>query len=487
MNKQEYLENNSVDGFITWLSNEVLTHEFHIQLAASRFAPNGVDEVVEGVENVLEHYVWRSSWPNAGVAERVYSDDWATTTDTLDMLKQGLAQGMEASDENATCEWCERILIWGGVSGAKEFLRAKRDNAQLITYLSDVAPLFQLDDDELTLESIDHTRIHRFDAGLTKIHSILDDSGSPIYDSRVGAAISMFVSLYCEQNNTAALPQTLRFPSGQARGNQLRNPHDLGFLRAPALYSTFGGADWAKCMIRLGWIMEAVVNAANLFNHAENMRQRLISLQGAFFMLGYDLRCFLPRQEPVPVPVQMEAPGDEAHGNCVPTGFSAETVSRLFSEFLNADTGLPCNAQGFIEWQVNYGGVARRATARANCYSLNISEFDLFNANQDRIDGFINGGEAGLLELVRDRFPAPDERDLVCLKACYHAGRLSNRAPAERVEWLIAQGLAGTAYSANTLLSVGRSVGRHFGLIEPHTGLPTDAFDRFFDRDGWHG
>jgi hypothetical protein len=52
-----------------------------------------------------------------------------------------------------------------------------------------------------------------------------------------------------------------------------------------------------------------------------------------------------------------------------------------------------------------------------------------------------------------------------------------------RADRLVKAGYAGTTNSANTLLSVGRGVGTHFGLLDSNF-QPTDLFRRFFD-DGF--
>ncbi|KPW89208.1 hypothetical protein ALP58_01892, partial [Pseudomonas savastanoi] len=47
----------------------------------------------------------------------------------------------------------------------------------------------------------------------TKIHALLDTTGSPIYDGRVGAAIALLYHLYRQGTGTTA-PQALDFAWG---------------------------------------------------------------------------------------------------------------------------------------------------------------------------------------------------------------------------------------------------------------------------------
>ncbi len=301
----------------------------------------------------------------------------------------------------------------------------------------------------------------------------------------------MFVALYCRERKLARTPEWLRFPTGEARGNQLRNSRDLDFPSAPRLYSAFRGANWARCMVRLGWIMEAVVLSTGLFGDQSPIRDRLVALQSAFFMLGYDLRAFgegQPTKNVMPLVASLVESDRrrklERPGNCVPTGFSMNRVVELFGRFLEENNRSPFDQQEFIDWQMEHGGVTSRNTARANCYPLTAREFDLFGAPLEICRHFIRGGLEGLVGVLRGRVPAVDERELVCMYDCYFAGSLADRIPAERVEWLLAHGHAGTEDAAKTLLSVGRSVGRHFGHIGPG-GPPTIDFGQFFDDGPW--
>ncbi|VVO69274.1 hypothetical protein [Pseudomonas fluorescens] len=63
----------------------------------------------------------------------------------------------------------------------------------LMNYLKQCQALLALDRKQ-QLNHLTKQNILRFDSGMTKIHALLDTTGSPIYDGRVGAAIAL---LYC--------------------------------------------------------------------------------------------------------------------------------------------------------------------------------------------------------------------------------------------------------------------------------------------------
>ena len=242
-------------------------------------------------------------------------------------------------------------------------------------------------------------------------------------------------------------------------------------------------------MVRLGWILETVASSTGLFSDQSLMRDRLVSLQSVFFMLGYDLRAFfdegdetadeMPIDRPPPEPNQTGK--IEPLANCVPTGFSIETVAGYLGLFLEENSRAPNSRKEFINRQIERCGVCK-GTATSNCYPLAVREFNLFNAIPEVCVGFVSGEAAGLAAVMRDRTPLMENRVLVCIIDCYFAGILNDRAPTERIEWLLARGLAGTGPSASTLFAVGRSVGKHFGLFG-EGGQPTAAFEQYFS--GW--
>ena len=111
-----------------------------------------------------------------------------------------------------------------------------------------------------------------------------------------------------------------------------------------------------------------------------------------------------------------------------------------------------------------------------------INEFDLFNSDSNRIFRIASGGEDGLNAAMCGamEFRLGDEREHVCLVDAYLAGMCSLYADKIKpYELLLKIGCAGTKKSANTLLNVGRSVGKHFSLLDKNN-LPTKLFTRFF-------
>lgn len=279
MNRTEFLLLEDTNDFIRWLTLHLPTLPIHLKVLDSDFVPKGIDCHVEGIEAVQALYQWKG--------------DWQTVSFKLRRMRLRLRLATLFGSESATHEVCKAILTWGGVDGAEEFLELKRKDNDLIGYLKRTARLLALDQEQ-RLRELTKDQILRFDAGMTKIHAIFDKTGSPIFDGRVGAAISMLYLMY-RKHRASPLPPALSFAWGPGRGHQIRNPRHLGlgYDGTPQL-STKSRHLWAKRQLQLGWIIRAVLENSKLFAHIPRLTDRCHAFEAGLFMMGYDLRCMIP-------------------------------------------------------------------------------------------------------------------------------------------------------------------------------------------------
>jgi len=256
MNKQQYLAQPEVTNFIAWAASFFDNHQFYLNIASSRYVQGGISRVCGGIESVLEAYQWNASWRVPGELEDINSSDWPSTVDSLDTLSKMLREVVDAGDERRLYKLCREVLRWGGVRGALRFLSERAEGGELVSYLRDLTPLFSTqDNDDNELSALTAQAVRRFDAGITKIFALLDMTGSPIYDSRVGGSIAMLVATYC-RSKAMEVPSSLRFPTGRARGDQVRNPGELGYDPAPNFYTRNVSPEfWAQSQVRLGWLL----------------------------------------------------------------------------------------------------------------------------------------------------------------------------------------------------------------------------------------
>ena len=492
MNKNEFLQNEDVSSFTDWLVERLPALAFHLDFAPSRFVPGGLRGDVTGIGQVLNRYVWNTSWMDDGKA--VQSGDWDSTRVSLQRLRRKLLDAFDAGDENALLSACLGVLEWGGVSGAKPFLRRKARNGQLAAYLGKVHAALALDA-ESDLDTLDGSTIERFDAGLTKIHALFDTSGLPIYDSRVGAAISMLYARYRAEAVAAerAPISMLNFPSGGARGTQIRNPKliDTGYRAAPQFYtSQVSDVTWARSQVRLGWILENVLKRTDWFaRNGADLPARCHAFEAALFMIGYDLRCLSTPGEVAPAALALDnVPSDTGW---VPTGHAFNVIFPKYVEYRKAlgaegEQYDDARGEGYTQWLIRQRGPAARPNAaQADRFPFKQAEFDLFGRSLDEIleirDAIENDDDAGILKFLGDFAIQSDERRNVCLVDVWCVGYLADKGLDRRssIAALVDAGLAGKVNSGSTLYSVGRNVGCYLKLLDADM-RPTPLFRRYF-------
>lgn len=480
MRREQFLAQPEIESFIAWLATNLPRLTFKLRFKSSPLVPGGLTADVQGIEQVLGHYRWKASWQDSH-QRPVDSQTWAETQRSLGQLRQWLTSAVKRGDEQQALQACLQILRWGGVRGAIAFLHRLAARGELSRYLQKMAGLMTLDGDH-DLDDLDASSVERFDAGLTKIHALFDSSGSPIYDSRVGAAIGMLYSLFRQQWTGGGKP-LLAFPSGAARGNQIRNPGAfLNGLAAPQ-FSSISYEAWARWQVRLGWIIRALLERTGWFTEQGALPARCHAFEASLFVLGYDLRCF----GCTPKAVFPDLPERERDSTgWVPTG---NPFSQVINDYLLfRHQGGKGDKASFVDWLSTRARTERpvsRATAQDYCFAFSMQEFDLFDRSLDELERIVAGGEDGLRAALASEALEPfvlgDERVSVCLVDVLITGRAYQRETTgdARVESILSAGYAGTKNSANTLMALGRNVGKHFGLLDPKH-LPTPLFERFF-------
>ena len=482
MRREQFLAQPEIESFIAWLATNLPRLTFKLRFKSSPLVPGGLTADVQGIEQVLGHYRWKASWQDSH-QRPVDSQTWAETQRSLGQLRQWLTSAVKRGDEQQALQACLQILRWGGVRGAIAFLHRLAARGELSRYLQKMAGLMSLDGDH-DLDDLDASSVERFDAGLTKIHALFDSSGSPIYDSRVGAAIGMLYSLFRQQWTGGGKP-LLAFPSGAARGNQIRNPGAFLNGLATPQFSSISYEAWARWQVRLGWIIRALLERTGWFTEQGALPARCHAFEASLFVLGYDLRCFGCTPKAV-VPDLSERERERDSMGWVPTG---NPFSQVINDYLLfRRQGGKGDKASFVDWLSTRARTERpvsRATAQDYCFAFSMQEFDLFDRSLDELERIVAGGEDGLRAALASEALEPfvlgDERVSVCLVDVLITGRAYQRETTgdARVESILSAGYAGTKNSANTLMALGRNVGKHFGLLDAKH-LPTPLFERFF-------
>ena len=282
MNKQQFLADLDVNSFVDWLaqklSNKKLSHHYGM--------PSGKNITFNGLEDALTLYEWPFSYvePPAHItvrSGRTYSD----SAKALTGLCAGLVGETAVRNDSGVRDWAIAVLGWGGVrNGNVTWL-----NSNVIGLAAEISAATVLlqngDDDKLVLGTI-----RRFNAGMTKVYSLLVDNFI-IYDSRVAAALAWLVVRWCQDTKRLNVPLMARFPCMRPKEGdnptirKSRNPSSGNYSFPWMNNHRINHAHWN---IRASWILSEVLNRSTgtLFHTQANP---LRALEAALFMWGYDL------------------------------------------------------------------------------------------------------------------------------------------------------------------------------------------------------
>jgi hypothetical protein len=138
---------------------------------------------------------------------------------------------------------------------------------------------------------------------LTKVHALYAQDGLPIYDSRVAAAIASLVEMWRVDTGKSGgpLPSVLAFPATMTSRTVVSLfPHSnhpgVMVYGAPGTV-----AQWSSAKVKLGWIMESVLQKLpKLFSACYPnpcLADRMHAFEASLFMIGYNVACLDCRLE----------------------------------------------------------------------------------------------------------------------------------------------------------------------------------------------
>ncbi len=144
---------------------------------------------------------------------------FAESANALASLRNQLRIALQLGDVSLLSDASRMVFEWGGVRKGNIPWAAAQGANLVATY--------RAGKDVLNPESADDSLpfASRFNSGMTKIYSLLVDDFI-IYDSRVGAALGLFVVSYCQAQGLSTIPPSLRFPWTAAQRNEHLGPQE---------------------------------------------------------------------------------------------------------------------------------------------------------------------------------------------------------------------------------------------------------------------
>lgn len=290
MNQKEYINQEEVQGFITWLGNQLGNLQIELNIKKSRFVPRAVaNQMINGLVNVPNHYQWK--------AKGLLSGTWEENNVRLAQLATELQQAVAANNSIRAFNACCAIIDWGGdrnsAKGATPFLQNMGND--LCAYIKKAGEELSLSRAQLGKQ---YPSVTRMNSMLTKIHALYSTDGLPIYDSRVAAAIATLVEMWRRSTDAhrESLPSTLVFPatllnrSVKQKYPDAANPGTFSYDKT---YVTTTTIRWAEAKVRLGWLMsEVLTNKPEAFvMQGASLASRMRAMEASLFMVGYDVTC----------------------------------------------------------------------------------------------------------------------------------------------------------------------------------------------------
>ena len=258
-------------------------HGYVIRKKVARWRKRAARWDCDCLYDTFDRYSWSFSCKSLGIKGETFED----SCQVLDQLQAKLRRAVRAQDNDAAAAACLAVLEWGGVQ-ARNGQWIEKNRERLIHILEHDRCLLCMSSP--TTESLG--RLHRFNAGMVKLYSLLLDDFI-IYDGRVGAALGLLTREWCLSTGRACVPDLLRFPWGKPKEEKdadqpkNRNPSTDG-LRFPALRPQPKGAAFhALWTIRASWLLQATLTEND--SRFREAACPLRAFEAALFMIGYDL------------------------------------------------------------------------------------------------------------------------------------------------------------------------------------------------------
>jgi hypothetical protein len=514
MLKNDYLAIPAVNNFIDWLSVEIgqsrLTHTYTL--------PDNTELNFQGLAGAFAQYAWPFKFTDpTGVLHRGHT--FADSTSSLASIASGLNTNLSLNPINDSdfCDWACALMEWGGVvNGNVNWL--KSNVAGLASGIDTVKNILLNDDDDLECLR----PIPRFNAGMTKVYSLIVPNFI-IYDSRVAASLAWLVAAWCKQQEISFVPVELAFPcmppkeGENPRIRKSRNPSDNN-LKFPSMNGKV--IRHARWNMRASWILnECLARSSDTVFHSQSNPLR--ALEAALFMWGYDLgqnlgfdeqknefnyACDSSREDNNGVTkevidmtenieeINQELPtnpgraenglnlwGQVMVGGRVPTSHNFTQTLGFYNNFRHQQSG-NASIPDFRNWLIAEHGFARGA-AVAYCYPLRLGQLFISRLSDAEVRILADQPDTEQAQNFLNQWRGCDVNQLLprCIADVYIVGHLAQLqlVGGAAQNQIIAYGFAGTAHAARAILTVGHSIGSHFGFLDQQN-QPTEFFNQYF-------
>lgn len=290
--KSDFVKIPDVKNFALWFSDNATKFSFPLNIKKSRFVSEKIETECIGIEEVLSKYKWKSSWTNKFTGKNHPSNDWMETLKSLTELSMLFKKVVAENNPEKVLVVCEQILNWGGerdpAEGARPQFNSLKSKGLLIEYIQKAKTIFDGD-----IIDSDQIKKHISFSGSmwTKVYALISDTGAPIYDTRVAAAMSSLVSLFFYLNgHHSQRGNVLEFlvPHRHKNRSEFTLPNSQ-ICKFKSLKNN--SVEWTENTLKLSWIMDLVISYnSDLFKNETSLRHKKHAFEASLFMIGYNTK-----------------------------------------------------------------------------------------------------------------------------------------------------------------------------------------------------
>lgn len=285
MTREQFCKSPNVQEFIKWLSERMDQENSFLHRYVS--IKSKKDWMCHSIYSAYENYTWNFSCIDK-IGTKIKGSSFLESKRVLDGISKDLQESLSNGNDADCLSSCRQILEWGGVTHKN--LEKIRLMEKRCDYFKEAINIFETEND---LEYYSNAKL-LMNSGFTKIYSLIVRD-FVIYDSRVGAALGLFVRNFCEDTDRVKIPDELRFAWGDKRqgsscnSNNMKNPRNPSYndYKFPKLM--YNNKLHINNNIRANWLLkETLQRTKSKFNLLEE-RDALRALESALFMIGYEV------------------------------------------------------------------------------------------------------------------------------------------------------------------------------------------------------
>jgi hypothetical protein len=306
--RNDYLNDEQVDGFIAYLSGVLSGHNrinFSAAFPRNRLprhyemqCPGKVEREATGSVYVIEAETLEQLFSFYWWNHRFYDGNKEEVDEVRSCVRSAILEEDTESGLELTLAACRSVMEWGFGRGTRanqsNVSWASSQGASLIQVVRNGREVLSSDAPDLSVFNRNpdpSTHWSKMNSGWTKYYSFALPA-HVIYDSRVGAALCYLVRRYLEstqaKHHADSVPESLAFRWAPGQGERnTRDPSSGPYKFSRLTGGPAGSREWARVNIQANWILSAAISqsGSTWCSGPDGFRR----VEGALFMLGYDL------------------------------------------------------------------------------------------------------------------------------------------------------------------------------------------------------